>query len=434
MKHLSVKVDANGTTDEVEVARALEARQDASGNVIDFTYARRLSPANGFQAGGTSNGLGANSIAIGSGASTGSVASDSIAIGSTAACTTMDTVAIGNAAKSNAAGSISVGKSAIASKINSIAIGASSAANGSSSITIGDGAQISNSNNSGGIAIGTDADVNTATNGIAIGNSASTRGIDASAIGSSASANGIYSVAIGYNSNAQSQYAISIGRNTVSQNSDDIAIGNGASAQGSGTVAIGKSAGVISTAPNGVAIGTSATVGAGATGAVQIGQGNNGTANTLQFRSYQLLDSSGNIPAERLNGVLAPETLVAVNIKNSASQVSASYRGKSYTFTFPNASKMVDVMVYISISGNVVNISFNGLFNELSPNGYISLVYGVPHPIKDARGSYNNNQDTGNNGSVYVGNDLNCGIQVLGNNIVACYAFGGVTYITDDFE
>ena len=41
MKHLTVKVDTNGTTDEVEVQQAVKATQDASGNVITTTYATK---------------------------------------------------------------------------------------------------------------------------------------------------------------------------------------------------------------------------------------------------------------------------------------------------------------------------------------------------------------------------------------------------------
>lgn len=38
------------------------------------------------------------------------------------------------------------------------------------------------------------------------------------------------------------------------------------------------------------------------TGAVQLGTGSNTTANTLQFRSYPLVDANGHIPADRLDG------------------------------------------------------------------------------------------------------------------------------------
>ena len=38
MKHLSIKVDANGTTEEVEVQQAVKATQDGNGNNISNTY------------------------------------------------------------------------------------------------------------------------------------------------------------------------------------------------------------------------------------------------------------------------------------------------------------------------------------------------------------------------------------------------------------
>lgn len=40
MKHLTVKVDTNGTTDEVEVQQAVKAIQDGYGDTINTTYAK----------------------------------------------------------------------------------------------------------------------------------------------------------------------------------------------------------------------------------------------------------------------------------------------------------------------------------------------------------------------------------------------------------
>lgn len=46
MKHLSVKVDADGTTDEVEVQKAIRAEQDGNGNTITTTYAKQADLTN----------------------------------------------------------------------------------------------------------------------------------------------------------------------------------------------------------------------------------------------------------------------------------------------------------------------------------------------------------------------------------------------------
>ena len=75
-------------------------------------------------------------------------------------------------------------------------------------------------------------------------------------------------------------YSIGIGCGTVT--SYAVGIGLGAIAEQMYTVAIGVDAK------------------SRATGAIQFGDGQNTTANTLQFRSYQIIDANGNLPADRL--------------------------------------------------------------------------------------------------------------------------------------
>lgn len=70
------------------------------------------------------------------------------------------------------------------------------------------------------------------------------------------------------------------------------AVGNGTSST------TGFAGGQASNTTTGAAIGTSAV--ASGAGAVQLGTGNNTTANTLQFRSYPLVDANGNIEPARL--------------------------------------------------------------------------------------------------------------------------------------
>lgn len=101
------------------------------------------------------------------------------------------------------------------------------------------------------------------------------------------------------------------------------AIGNGASAGMGG--AIGRMA---NTSTGGaVGQGANSTTGfaggynaiANATGAVQLGQGTNSDANTLQFRGYQVVDADGNIPNERLGNLIPqisnPNILINSNFK-----------------------------------------------------------------------------------------------------------------------
>lgn len=100
-----------------------------------------------------------------------------------------------------------------------------------------------------------------------------------------------------------------------------------------------------------------------------------------------------------------------------------------------NATKFVDVTLWMAISGNIVTISYGGLFKELPSNGFYPLLSGVPHPIQDVRGAFNCNiQDATAKGSTFVGSDKNFGIQVLTDKIPSGYFFGGVTYITDEFD
>ena len=207
------------------------------------------------------------------------------------------------------------------------------------------------------------------------------------------------------------------------------AVGNGASST------TGFAGGQASNTTTGAAIGTSAV--ASGAGAVQLGTGTNTAANTLQFRSFLLADSGGNIPYDRLKSVLTSGSLIAAGtLTGQPGTFSPSYRGKTFIMSYSaNATKFIEVMLWMAISGNIVTISYSGLFKELPSNGFYPLLSGVPHPIQDVRGAFNCNiQDATAKGSTYVGNDKNFGIQVLTDKIPSGYFFGGVTYITDEFD
>lgn len=148
------------------------------------------------------------------------------------------------------------------------------------------------------------------TGAINIGQQAQATALGAVAIGGGAGfmnsyskASGNYSTAIGSGSIASNTGAIAISGQdsnatyiTQATGEQSIAVGCSASATKAMATAIGPTASA--TGNYSTAIGSSSS--ASGANAIQLGQGTNSTANTLQFRSYTLLDANGKIPAERL--------------------------------------------------------------------------------------------------------------------------------------
>ena len=280
----------------------------------------------------------------------------------------------------------------------------------------------SNSNMLGGVAAASYALKQNSSGGFAGGNGAST--LAGAAVGNGATA------AAGF---AGGDHASTTGAGGAAGSSamttNGGAVGNGTSST------TGFAGGQASTTTTGAAIGTSAV--ASGAGAVQLGTGTNTTANTLQFRSFLLADSGGNIPYDRLKSVLTSGSLIAaVTLTGRPGTFSPSYRGKTFTMSYSaNATKFIEVTLWMAISGNIVTISYGGLFKELPSNGFYPLLSGVPHPIQDVRGAFNCNiQDATAKGSTFVDSAKNFGIQVLTDKIPSGYFFGGATYITDEFD
>jgi len=164
------------------------------------------------------------------------------------------------------------------------------------------------STSSGSIVIGQAAQVLNAQEGTSIGLAASvqaTRGIAVGA-GSDIFTNCTNSIAIGYNSVAQNGSAsaiaigsgadanaasngIAVGTAATVSNLNAIAIGNATSASNSSTVAIGPNSSA--TQPDAIAIGNNAD--ATANGAIQLGAGTNSTANSIQLESLLLATTDG---------------------------------------------------------------------------------------------------------------------------------------------
>lgn len=96
--------------------------------------------------------------------------------------------------------------------------------------------------------------------------------------------------------------------------------GANAYAYNGGAVGKGASAG------HGFAGGQNAVCNADGPSTVQLGEGTNTSDNTLQFRSYQVVDANGNIPAERLKSALLdlifPVGSIYMNYANSSSPAS----------------------------------------------------------------------------------------------------------------
>lgn len=143
----------------------------------------------------------------------------------------------------------------------------------------------SNSNMLGGVAAASYALKQNSNGGFEGGDGASSTGNGAAVGADASSASGF---AGGYNSSASG--GGSAGNSAMTTNGG--AVGNGTSSTS------GFAGGQASSTTTGVAIGTNAV--ASGAGAVQLGTGNNTAANTLQFRSYPLVDANGNISPARL--------------------------------------------------------------------------------------------------------------------------------------
>ena len=232
---------------------------------------------------GTGNAVGGGSIGMGYGVKAGG--GNMVVIGREAGQNTYNTVTtndysvcVGYRAISTGESSVSIGNDAEAS-IQAVAIGPNTTASGYN-VAIGRNASATNNNE---IAIGSGA-TSGGSGSIAIGEStlSSNRSIS---IGNGARSTAAASTAIGPNASAEGHSSIAIGNETHAVWDSSFAIGHGAEAgNGYYSLAIGNQA---------KAYGQYAT---------QISEGTNNYPNTLQFRTYQLVDSDGYIPSGRLSG------------------------------------------------------------------------------------------------------------------------------------
>lgn len=175
------------------------------------------------------------------------------------------------------------------------------------------------------------------------------------------------------------QYGVQIGTSAVCSDAG-AAVGNSASATTGGAVGLnaietrgGGAVGSGASATYGAAVGSGAseTSGGGAVGynasavggfaggnnakatkngAVQLGDGTNSNANTLQFRDYQIVDANGNIPAERLS---ANSPVRSVNGKTGAVSLSAEDVG---------AAAASDLNAYLPLTGGTLTGNLTGKY------------------------------------------------------------------------
>ena len=171
-----------------------------------------------------------------------------------------------------------------------------------------------------------------AINGTAQGNipSASSLGNYSTAVGASASASGNYSTAMGYSAFATNS-AVAFGRGASASDSYATAFGYQAAASANSAMALGR--------------GANATAG----GAVQIGLGTNTKANTLQFKDYTLLESSGKIPFDRLNVGTTSNT-----VASGDSVLNAIATAEAYTDALVNETNETFAAAVAAVSPPVV--------------------------------------------------------------------------------
>ena len=158
-------------------------------------------------------------------------------------------------------------------RYQSIAIGLNAKATNMTTIAIGSGGGLPGDPH-GAKAYGKDA--------IAIGYDTLADNVASVVVGDRSSAVGVNSVAIGANANASNGYSVAIGKSSNSSGVDAVAVGRNTNASGSDAITIGRNSQAQSTSA--IAIGSNAKVSAGATAAVQLGNGTCSTSFGLQFR------------------------------------------------------------------------------------------------------------------------------------------------------
>ena len=226
-----------------------------------------------------------------------------VAVGTWSYATADSALSVGCTVEASGANSIAVGSSVVSSSGGSIAAGYMSVSSGRDAIAIGSSTQTSTSKR-------TQA---TANDGIAVGREANAGAIGAISVGKSSIAR------------ANSGVAIGSGAMAASGSQNVTVVGGGSRAAGTGAIVLGANSYVGSVnnegtgqvaVANGISIGGGPSAPVTGSGSCQIGIGSTSLSsqNTLRFRDWTLLDSSGNIPADRLGNLVSGLSGVSAQI------------------------------------------------------------------------------------------------------------------------
>ena len=247
-------------------------------------------------------------------------------------------------------------------------MGKSAQSKGEDSVVIGNSAEADGTNVDYAVVIGSEAEVNTANQGIAIGRQALSQGDNATAIGYQSKANGAQGVALGrfanasaedsmaYGDNAQASgvSSTSIGSDANSTEQDGLAIGTQAKSLAAKATAIGQNS--ESAGGNSIAIGVSSVSRADDATAI----GNNATSNGVNAIALGKQSNANalNSIAIGTGSTALQEDTVAIGNSASVTAQGASVFGKSATASHENAVVLGNKSVsaaYVATTSTVIN-------------------------------------------------------------------------------
>jgi hypothetical protein len=357
----NVKADNNDLTSAVNVGQLKAAVAEAGPQYFSVKTSDMDNKNN-------SGASGDDSLAIGPSASTSTLAVGSVALGNNVIAARERAVAIGAGAGAVGASSISIGDSSIASGTNNIAMGKSAESRGADTIVIGNGSEADGTKSDYAVVVGSEAEVNSANQGIAIGRQALSQGDNGTAIGYQAKVSGAQGVALGRFANASAEDAMAFGDNSkasgISSTSigsdanstaqDGLAIGSQAKSFAAKATAIGQNA--ESSGENAIAFGVNSISRARDATAI----GNNATSNGVNAIALGKQSNANALNSIALgtSSTALQEDAVAIGNSASVTAKGASVFGKSATASHENAVVLGNNSVsaaYVATSSTTIN-------------------------------------------------------------------------------